>query len=366
MLGNRSANSRHEIVKLCHSGLDSLTLRIEAIRRLRSVLPIDSFWFATADPATLLFTGSAIEAIPESATPHLIQNEFLQDDVNKFVGLAKVRPSVGSLFVATEGRLERSTRYREILAPLGFGDELRAALHDGGSCWGFMCLHRDLTGPNFTPDEAEFLAGLVPHLAQGLRTALLHDQARNASGEGGPGLLLLADDLSLISVTPAGQRWLAEIADWPSRSELPQVVYAALAQLTALECSPAVAADLLPKTRVRTRSGRWLTVHASRLTGRSAAAETAVILEPARVTEIAPLLFNAYGLTPREAQVAQLVLHGVATNGIGATLGISNSTVQQHLKSVFDKVGVGSRREMVAQMFARQYQMHSPRSDGAV
>lgn len=362
ILADRSvANARQDIVKLCHSGLDSLNLRIEAIRGLRRVLPIDSFWFATADPATLLFTSSAIEAIPESATPLFIANEFLQDDVNKFIGLAKLRPSVGSLFAATEGQLERSRRYRDILAPLGFGDELRAALHDGGSCWGFMCLHRDRTGLNFTPDEAEFLAGLVPHLAQGLRAALLHDQARNASEDEGPGLLLLADDLSLISVTPAGKRWLAEIADWPNRSELPQVVYAAVAQLTALECNPVAAADLLPRTRVRTRSGCWLTVHASRLTGRSAAAETAVILEPAHPTEIAPLLLNAYGLTPREAEVAQLVLHGVATSGIAATLSISNFTVQQHLKSVFDKVGVGSRREVVAQMFAQQYRTRNPR-----
>ena len=142
---------------------------------------------------------------------------------------------------------------------------------------------------------------------------------------------------------------------------MPQVVYAAVAQLTALECNPVAAADLLPRTRVRTRSGCWLTIHASRLTGRSAAAETAVILEPAHPTEIAPLLLNAYGLTPREAEVAQLVLHGVATSGIAATLSISNFTVQQHLKSVFYKVGVGSRREVVAQMFAQQYRTRNPR-----
>ena len=78
MLADRSiANARQDIVKLCHSGLDSLNLRIEAIRGLRRVLPIDSFWFATADPATLLFTSSAIEAIPESATHLFIANVFL-------------------------------------------------------------------------------------------------------------------------------------------------------------------------------------------------------------------------------------------------------------------------------------------------
>jgi hypothetical protein len=85
MLSNHSAvTARRDIVRLCHSGLDSLSLRCEAMRRLRQVLPIESFWFATADPATLLFTGSLVEEIPEEATPLFVANEFLQNDVNKF------------------------------------------------------------------------------------------------------------------------------------------------------------------------------------------------------------------------------------------------------------------------------------------
>jgi len=83
--------------------------------------------------------------------------------------------------------------------------------------------------------------------------------------------------------------------------------------------------------------------------------ETAVILEPGRPADIAPLLLQAYGLTRREAEVAQLVLRGLSTTAIAATLAISDLTVQQHLKLVFHKVGVGSRRELVAQIFAGHY-----------
>jgi hypothetical protein len=120
--------TEQEIVRVCHAGLDSRTLRVEALRCLRSVVPVDVLFCATVDPATLLFTGSVVEEIPEQVTSAFLANEFLENDVNKFVYLARAGQPVQGLYEATQGEPERSPRYREILAPLGFGDELRAAL----------------------------------------------------------------------------------------------------------------------------------------------------------------------------------------------------------------------------------------------
>lgn len=83
--------TRREIVRLSHAGLDARTLRVETLRRLRQVVPLDSAWFATADPATLLFTSTVVEEIPEHATPAFLANEFFEDDVNKWVHLARAR-----------------------------------------------------------------------------------------------------------------------------------------------------------------------------------------------------------------------------------------------------------------------------------
>jgi DNA-binding CsgD family transcriptional regulator len=361
MNGGRSVERiKQEIVRLCHAGLDSRTFRVETVRRLRKAISVDVSFFATVDPATLLFTSAVVDDILARATAQFIENEFLKDDSVKFARLARGNSPVDSLGLATKGELARSLRYQEILAPMDLGDELRAALVTGSKCWGFMCLHRERSSPNFTPTEAAFLAKLTPHLAEGLRTALLIGDGRVTSLPlDGPGLVLLGDDLSLAAITPAAERWLAEVAksDWPSSSEVPEAVYAVAARLLALERGGSHAPpNLMPRTRLRTASGRWLVLHASRLRAADTEGQIAVIFEEARPSEIAPLIVDAYGLTKREGEITRLVLRGLSTAEVSGELHITPNTVRDHFKAIFDKTGVRSRRELVGQVFAQQYQ----------
>jgi hypothetical protein len=113
MNGSRSAErTRQEIIRLCHAGLDSRTFRVESVKRLRKLIPIDVSFFATADPATLLFTSAVVDDVLARATPQFLENEFLHDDSVKFVRLARDSSPVDSLGMATKGELAavRATR----------------------------------------------------------------------------------------------------------------------------------------------------------------------------------------------------------------------------------------------------------------
>jgi DNA-binding CsgD family transcriptional regulator len=82
----------------------------------------------------------------------------------------------------------------------------------------------------------------------------------------------------------------------------------------------------------------------------------AVIIEPAQPARIASLLMAAYGLSQREQEITRLVLQGNSTTEIAASLHVQVQTVQQHLKSIFDKTGVRSRRELAGKVFFAHYE----------
>jgi DNA-binding CsgD family transcriptional regulator len=60
---------------------------------------------------------------------------------------------------------------------------------------------------------------------------------------------------------------------------------------------------------------------------------------------------SAYGLTKREREVVDLVVRGASTKQISASLYISEYTVQDHLSSVFEKVGARGRRALVKRLY---------------
>lgn len=164
-----------------------------------------------------------------------------------------------------------------------------------------------------------------------------------------PGVVVLHPDRTLAAITGEAEHLLAQILDHSSTSgRLPAAIYAAAACLQSVDDGMALP-SASPTVRVRTRNGGWLLVHATHLHG-SVDGDIAVIVEPTYPSRNAPLVLSSLGLTSRECEVALLVLRGASTKAIGAELHLSPYTVKDHIKSIFDKTGVRSRRDLVAQV----------------
>jgi DNA-binding CsgD family transcriptional regulator len=344
------------IIEACHRGYPPDQLKIEVLARMRRVLPVDALWWATSDPSTLLFTQAFREGIPDYTIPDFINNEFHGNDVNQWTELARNGAGVRTLSHATGDDLQTSARYRDLLEPLGLGDELRAVLRTGDTCWGLMCLHREI-GHAFSNSEVAFIKRLTPYLAEGLRAGLLMPAITGSTSDA-PGLVVLDRSGELVAATAAAQAWFAELCpSSSSKSFVPAEVRTAAALLRGPNSNELSArTSLVPRLRVRTRAGQWIVLHASWLSSLNRDGEQiAVIIEPATPTEVAAVIMLAYGLTERERAVTGLLCTGRSTAQITAELWISPNTLQDHLKSIFDKTGVRSRREVMATILRDHY-----------
>ena len=167
---------------------------------------------------------------------------------------------------------------------------------------------------------------------------------------------MLGADWSVESLTPGVEPWLCELpgGDWLARGKLPPAVLAVAGRALRTAESKDDPGEVA-LARVLSNEGRWILLHGASLVA-NGARRTAVIIEPAHPARISPLLMSAYGLTEREQEVTRLVLRGDSTAQIADDLCVSTHTVQQHLKRVFEKTGVRSRRDLVGKVFFAHYE----------
>ncbi|MEO7421343.1 MAG: helix-turn-helix transcriptional regulator [Ornithinibacter sp.] len=312
-------------------------------------------WY-TLDPASLLITSHYNPYMPQ-LPPEALALEYYDDDVNKIVDVVRSERGWSTLHEATGGDPSSSPRWHANIA-MGGDQELIAALRTrDGQAWGAVGLYREVGQPLFDREECEFLAAASNHLAVGARRGLLVGEATDPEGPDAPGLVVVNDRWEIESTTPGVERWLEELPDGDlAAGRLPSALLTVAARALRSTQHPAQDGPAeLAVARVLARSGNWLVLHGAVLSTLDAR-RVAVIVEPAHPARIAPLLMAAYGLTEREQEVTRLVLTGSSTTEIADALVVSTHTVQQHLKSVFDKTGVRSRRDLVGRVFFSHYE----------
>jgi DNA-binding CsgD family transcriptional regulator len=352
--GNAAESTLGAIAEIADAGLCAQELIEQATERIARVVPADGCFFAATDPDTTLSIGQGIVVdLPAEQCQPTWDYEFLVPDFLKFADIARSGRAVADIHEATGGRPDRSPRFREFGAASGATAEVRMAFTAGDAAWGIAQLDRCGPGARFTEEEKSWLERAAPLIARGLRRALLRPPEQGAAARG-PGIVLFDAAGDIVSATREAAEWLDELHPTmrvPSpAAQLPLPFHAT--GLAAKMHAAYENGEAAIRTRMRTRRGVWLLMHGAPLEGTD---QLALIIEPAKSVDVAPLIIEAYELTQREVDVTRAIARGLGTVEIAGHLHLSPHTVRDHVKAIFEKVGVSSRGELVHKMFAEHY-----------
>jgi DNA-binding CsgD family transcriptional regulator len=300
----------------------------------------------TFDPATALPTGGFhAEGLPMSLMPRLLELEFGDEaDVGRLAEVARADRPVARLSEAAGDDLARSPRFRDVLCPAGLPHELRAIHRGGRTPWGAMILFRGTDAPDFSATEAALLEHVSARVAEALRRVQLVARAAEQTGDA-PGVVLLEVTdrrVAVLTASPSALQRLTEVED----GTVDGMPFAVTSLVRTAHGRRGTA-----RCRLRARSGRWLTLHAERLSGST----VSLVVEPSRPADVAALLSDAYRLSAREIEVVGYVVRGYGNAEIARVLWLSPYTVADHVKNIFEKTGVRSRGELTSRLFFDHY-----------
>jgi DNA-binding CsgD family transcriptional regulator len=328
---------------------DARELRADLLAGLRARVPFDAYAWVLTDPETGVGTSPLAEVPALDELPGLVRCRYLS---RAHRWTARAAGTATALSTAPGGPAAGDP-WVERLAGLGVRGVASTVCRDRHGLWAFLDLWR-FAGP-FADREVERLARFGDDATPRLRAALaeaftgpaapspaLPPPTPPPAGEG-PAVLMLDDELTPLARTPATEAHLrALLPTEADRSPVPAAAFNVAAQLLAVEQGVDAGP---PWARVPLGGGRWATLRAARLVGEPA---IAVGIEPTPPAERTTLYARVVGLTTREAELLGHLVGGGDTHELAARLHLSQHTVQDHLKSIFAKAGVRTRRALVA------------------
>mgnify|MGYP000442147747 FL=1 len=242
--------------------------------------------------------------------------------------------------VVSQKELHRLDLYVEVYRALGIEHQLAFCLPSAPGHIIGLALSRG--GRDFAARDRRVVDLARPHLIQAYRNAELRERTRrviDAIGAGlddaGQAIVVLERDDRIAFATRAARRLLRAAGD-----------------------------DVAPGDRLPARIGAWLDGGASvplllhrgqplavrhvRGTGD----RPSVLFLAARFRPVGARAPGGLGLTARQAEVLDHLVQGRGSDEIASALGISPRTVHKHVEHVFARLGVRSRLEAVATVWA--------------
>ncbi|MEP6639082.1 MAG: helix-turn-helix transcriptional regulator [Chloroflexota bacterium] len=335
-----------------------MALRSEVLSELRGAVGFDAYVWLLTDPGT--FVGcSPLADVPVDDLPALIAAKYLTE-VNRWTRLASGHTSAASLLGSTRGKPEESLVWREILASYRVVDVASAVFTDRHGSWGFVDLWRIAPASPFEADVIELLEAVVPAVTNALRraqAATFGEPAVTVPRDQGPVVLLLDGALHVVDQTTAAGDWLRVLVpSSPGAQPIPAAAYNVGAQLIAVERG---VDGHEPRARVHLAGGFWVTLRAGRLGGADGPTDAAiaVTIEEASSVDRLEVFGRASALSRRERELLTLLGEGAATTGLAARMFVTEHTVQDHLKSIFDKTSTHSRRELLSRVLGTKAEL---------
>ncbi|MEM7271971.1 MAG: LuxR C-terminal-related transcriptional regulator [Actinomycetota bacterium] len=342
----RAERVLRELRGLTDEPLSPLELLTAAAESFDEAVPSDASCWSTFDPATTMVTSAIGRNIDEqgAAAARFFELEYALDTPGQYgqlasEGRATSLRTIDDLSVTDTGH----AAVHEHLVDMGVGQELRVLFQHQDAGWGGVGLMRAPTSAGFSPDELDFATRIAPIVTAAIRGALVRAAFPQVALDldGGPAVLIVSGD-SIVEATPSAVAWLDQLHRGDrGHGEVPTAIRAVAAHATA-------GRTVAQRARV---AASWIV-----LRGAPLGPDRAVVtVEPAGPPEVTSIIAAALGLTGRELDVVTAVLQGRSTKQIAGDLHLSPYTVQDHLKSVFGKAGVNSRRELVADVFFGVY-----------
>lgn len=341
-----------EIRALAGESMSPLELLSATAGSFEQAVPTDASCWSTFDPATSMVTSAVGRSLDERgrAAARFFELEYAVESPGQYrelVGTGR-RTALLSTNDAVDagggdGGGDGQAAVREHLTDMGVAQELRVLFEHQDAGWGGVGLMRAASSGPFTDDEIDFAARIAPIVTGAIRAALVRSALPElrVDVDAGPAVLVVEGD-AVVEATPSAVAWLAELGRSDAgHGDIPVVVRAVSAH---------AAAGHTVAQRARVASS-WVTLRGAPLgPGRAV-----VTVERSGPPEVASIVSHALGFTERELDVVARVLQGRSTKEIAQELHLSAYTVQDHLKSVFAKAGVNSRRELVAEVFFGVY-----------
>jgi DNA-binding CsgD family transcriptional regulator len=340
--------SRERVVRICESASDARDVRLQLLDEIRRVIGFDAYAWLLTDPETAVGSAPLADVPCLAELPRLIRLKYLTA-LNRWTTLDEAAP-VALLREATGGDLSRSLLWRDLLAGYDIGEIASSVFKDRFGCWAFLDLWRSGTMARFHQAEVAFLTAIV----RPVTTALRRCQARTFVARTslrqrlGPVVLLLSHDIEVIGQTLPTVEYLRTLvpADH-DRPPIPAGAYNVAAQLLAVEAG---VDPNPPSARVHLSDGLWLTLRAARIGDTEPAGEQgiAVTIEETAPAERVGLFARAFALSARESELLGHLASGSDTRQIASRMFVSEYTIQEHLKSIFQKTATNNRRILLA------------------